>query len=131
MTTKKILMIDDNEAWRRLVPEILVGVGVQDVEIVEAETAESGERIYGNMIEREDKPELVLMDMRLPNQSGCEGTKAIIEKDKKANIYGFTGYNNHAEISQMKKAGAKGVISKLSAVVIIGNQIKEALEHGT
>jgi DNA-binding NarL/FixJ family response regulator len=130
MTIKKILMIDDNEAWRKLVPEILVMVGIEDVEVVEAETAESGEKIYRNMIRQEDKPELVLMDIRLPNQSGCEGTKDILEKDNEANIYGFTGYNNPEEISRMKKAGAKGVISKMSAVVTIGKQIKEALEHG-
>ena len=131
MTSKKILMIDDNEAWRKLIPEILVMVGMKDIKIVEAETAESGEKIYRNMIGQEDKPELVLMDIRLPNQSGCEGTKVILEKDKKANIYGFTGYNNPEEINLMKKAGAKGVISKMSTIVTIGNQIKEALEHGT
>ena len=130
MTTKKILMIDDNEAWRKLVPEILAMVGMEDIEIVEAETAESGEKMYKSMVEEEDKPELELMDIRLPNQSGCEGTKDILEKDKKANIYGFTGYNNPEEIRRMKKAGAKGVISKMSAVIAIGEQIKEALEDG-
>jgi len=130
MINKKILMIDDNEAWRKLVPEILAGVGMEDVEIVEAETAEIGQEIYRNMIVQEDKPRLVLMDIRLPNQSGCEGTKGILEKDKKANIYGFTGYNNTEETNRMKKAGAKGVISKMSTIVSIGKQIKEALEHG-
>jgi len=128
---KKILVVDDNEGWRKLVSEILVGVGMNDIGIIEAETAESGEMIYKNMAEREEKPELVLMDMRLPQQSGCEATKVIIEGDKNANIYGFTGYNNYNEISRMKKAGAKGVILKSSAVMIIGKEIREALEHGT
>ncbi|MGB2843041.1 MAG: response regulator transcription factor, partial [Halobacteriota archaeon] len=58
------------------------------------------------------RPDFVLMDLRMPVMDGVEATKKILESDPEANIYLFTAYAGTEEESDALKAGAKGTISK-------------------
>ena len=125
--TTRILIIDDNEAWRRLVPELLKFRYIEDIDVQEADTAETGIEKFDEMVEKGQKPDLILMDARLPSLSGIDATRAILRRDNQIKIHSFTGYEDIDNTEKMIKVGARGIISKRSGVKKIIAQIVEAL----
>ena len=69
MANELILVVEDNERNRRLVRDVLTFKGY---EIVEAETGEDGVRLA-----QERRPQLVLMDIRLPGIDGVEALRRL------------------------------------------------------
>lgn len=68
-----VLVVDDDECFRTLVVEILAGGGFRSVQ---AGTAEEGLRQV-----RDDHPDLVLLDVNLPDTSGYEVCRRLQEDD--------------------------------------------------
>jgi two-component system, cell cycle response regulator DivK len=66
---KRALIVDDNERNRKLLRVILCKAGYETVE------AEDGVRALA--LARETRPDIVLMDYRMPNMNGIEATRAI------------------------------------------------------
>lgn len=84
----------------------------------------------------EHHPDLLLMDIRMPNLTGLDAAKDILEKYPKAKILFLTTFSDDEYIIQAIKIGAKGYILKqdfssiLSAIeainlgqTVFGNQI--------
>ena len=71
MTKKKILIVEDNEKNMKLVRDILVHQGHQ---VIEAVTGESGVQLA-----LAERPDLVLMDIQLPDISGVTALQRIRE----------------------------------------------------
>jgi DNA-binding NarL/FixJ family response regulator len=63
------------------------------------------------MVERR-KPDVVIMDVRMPGMDGLEATKLIAEKVPEAAVLIFTAYNERMLLSRGLEAGAKGYILK-------------------
>ena len=70
---KKALVIDDNENNLQLEKDLLEVAGF---EVFEAENAFSG-----IVIARKEKPDIIIMDLRLPDMRGSEAAK-ILRQDK-------------------------------------------------
>ena len=70
---KKALVVDDNEKNRMLEKDLLEVAGF---EVFEAENASSGIALA-----RKEKPDIIIMDMRLPDMLGSEAAK-ILRQDK-------------------------------------------------
>lgn len=108
-----ILLVDDEEALHELLPLFLARNKKHTVFTVHsAMNGEEGVEMYGKLTREEQKPDLVLMDLRMPMMDGVEATKRIIEDDPKANICLFTAYTNTEVERDAVKAGAKGTINK-------------------
>ncbi len=69
MAGKLILIVEDNERNRKLVRDLLQFTGYQTIE---AETAEEGVGLA-----RERRPNLILMDIRLPGIDGIEALRQL------------------------------------------------------
>lgn len=67
--TKTILVVDDEEDIRDLVTFRLTRAGYK---VIHARNGEEGVKVAG-----EKRPDLILMDVRMPRMSGLEATKAI------------------------------------------------------
>ena len=130
MATKNILLVDDNEAWTILMKTMLENFGSGDIEILYAADGEEGVEKYEKMAEEGKKPDLVLMDIQLPNMKGNDATKAIIKKHTDANIFAFTMFPDKTHRELMENAGVKGFISKLPRARQLASDIIGALEHG-
>jgi len=58
------------------------------------------------------RPDLVLMDLRLPGQSGHEATKRIRQRAPEARILMLSGYEGDADIHAALEAGVCGYVFK-------------------
>ncbi|MEA2053825.1 MAG: response regulator [Candidatus Thermoplasmatota archaeon] len=104
-----ILVVEDEEPIQELIKEYLSPL---NVEIYQALSGEEGVTLYRELLDKKRKPELVVMDLKLPGIDGVETTKRIINMDPKASVYGFTAYFGTEWSEELKDAGAKGVIAR-------------------
>jgi DNA-binding NarL/FixJ family response regulator len=58
------------------------------------------------------KPDVVIMDIRMPGMDGLEATSAITSRDPSAKILIFTAYSERMLLSRGLESGAKGYILK-------------------
>lgn len=70
-------------------------------------------------------PDLVLMDVMMPELNGIEATRKIIEKMPETRILALSMYDDRRYVSEMLKAGARGFILKDCAF----RELAEAIRH--
>ena len=64
-----------------------------------------------DMAERR-KPNVVIMDVRMPGLDGLDATKELIEKEPNAAVLIFTAYSERSLLARGLESGAKGYILK-------------------
>jgi DNA-binding NarL/FixJ family response regulator len=102
----KILCVDDH-------PVVLDGLSAiiaMQPEMQLAATASSGETALNAF--REHKPDVTIVDLRLPDMSGFELIKAVRKLDSKARIIVLSSYDGDADIQRALDAGAQGYVAK-------------------
>ncbi len=63
-----------------------------------------------------DRPDLILMDLGLPDQSGLAAGKAILERFPDAKILALTARNDHWAVEEALQIGFHGYVTKNTAV---------------
>lgn len=106
MTPIRILLVDDHAILRDGLRAIL---STQPDMTVVGET-ESG--IAAIALFREHKPDVTLMDLRLPGQSGLDAIVAIRAEFPSARIIVLTTYDGNEDIYRALKQGAQGFLTK-------------------
>lgn len=106
---KTILVVDDEEPIQELIHTYLSPLNAT---IHSAFSGEEGIALYEEMLDRGKRPALVLMDLKMPGMDGIETTNRIMDMDPHARIYGFTAFSRSVWATEMKKAGARRVISR-------------------
>ena len=105
LTEIRILIVDDNAAWRRFLVEELQKQSIQVVG-----TAEDG--LFAIEQTRVLKPSVILMDVWMPRLNGLEATRAIGKAAPAAQVLILTN-NDDAEVVQAAlAAGARGYLLK-------------------
>ena len=103
---QKILVIEDNETNLYLVKFILEQNGL---EVIEAKNGKDGVELA-----IKEKPDLIIMDIQLPDISGYEATKRIraSEIDYELSIIALTSYAMIGDRQKALDAGCNGYIEK-------------------
>ncbi len=103
---KRILVIEDNEANLYLIRFMLEKSGY---EVIEAREGAVGVELAGK-----EKPDLILMDVQLPDIDGLEATKRIraSEADGEVPIIALTSYAMVGDREKSLAAGCTGYIEK-------------------
>ncbi len=103
-----ILVVDDEESIQEL---IAIHLSSLDAEIYPAYNGENGVKLYAELYAEGKKPDVVIMDLKLPGINGIEATRRIKKIDPEALIYGFTAFTN-SWAKEMMRAGAKKIIPR-------------------
>jgi DNA-binding NarL/FixJ family response regulator len=104
----RILIADDHPILREGVGSV---IALQDDMVIagEAETGVDAVRLF-----RELKPDIVLMDLRMPEMGGVEAIGAIRAEAPDARIIVLTTYSGDAKALEAMRAGASGFLLKSS-----------------
>ena len=105
MSKMKILVVDDSEAFRKVLAELLVRAGFHDV-------LEAGDFDEAVAIFSRSKPKFTFVDMILPGQSGVELTKRLLSIDDGAVVIAMSSIINKRMIQESLEAGAKDFLLK-------------------
>jgi len=118
---KLILVIEDQEDNRRIMRDLLTSV---DFQIVEAVTGEDGVRSA-----ELHQPDLILMDIQLPDFDGYEATRRIKAnpKLKSIPIIAVTSYALSGDDEKAFEAGCDAYVSKPFSPRALLAKIREIL----
>lgn len=101
----KILIVDDAQFMRNILKKIFESNG-HDV-VGEAGTADEGVKAFKKL-----DPDIVTMDICMPNKSGIEAIKDIMKVQKDANILVCSALGQELLIMEAIQAGARDFIVK-------------------
>ncbi|MDQ7018322.1 MAG: response regulator [Robiginitomaculum sp.] len=103
---KKILIVEDNELNMKLFHDLLEAHGY--------ETLQTQEGLKALDIAREHRPDLILMDIQLPEVSGLEVTKWLKADDELASIpvIAVTAFAMMGDEERIREGGCEAYISK-------------------
>jgi two-component system chemotaxis response regulator CheY len=105
MDPLNILLVDDSRPMTQLLSAILSSLGHRVVGI-----ATSGKEAIE--VFKVCKPDLVTMDIAMPDMDGLQATKAIMAEHPEARIVMVTAYGEDQMVLNALKAGAKGYVIK-------------------
>ena len=73
---------------------------------------------------REVQPDVVLMDLSMPELNGADATRAILERDPKCKVIVLSMYAEREYVRRALKAGASGYVVKRSAAKEVVDAIR-------
>ena len=108
---KKVLIVEDNELNMKLFHDLLDAQGY--------ETLQTREGLQALALAREHHPDLILMDIQLPEISGLEVTKWLKEDEELASIpvVAVTAFAMKGDEERIREGGCEAYISKPISVV--------------
>lgn len=103
---REILVVDDNAINRQLAVYLLKRGGYVVHE------AESGQQTFEFL--KHHKPDMILMDIQLPEMDGVEVLKRIRQDDsiKNIKVIALTAHSMHGDREKFEAAGFDGYLSK-------------------
>ncbi len=117
----RLLCIDDD-------PYLLVLFGVffekRGFFVLKAEDGDEGLRVY-----REQKPDIVLVDLKMPKKDGLEVLEVIVRESPEIPVIVISGEGEVADVIQALRLGAWNYQTKpIESMVIIQHAVDQALE---
>lgn len=116
----RILLVEDNKVFREAL-ELLLGLRA-DIEIVAA-VGDGGAAVPAA---KQYRPDVVLMDYRLPGLDGVQATAAVREACPGVAVVCLTASANAREIEALYEAGAATCLTKDQELDDIVDAIKRA-----
>lgn len=120
----RVLCVDDH----RIVREGIATLISQQPDMEVAGSAGTGEEAF--VLFRRLHPDVVLMDLQLPGQSGLDTIRAIRREDEEARIIVLTMYRGEEDIFRALQEGAATYLLKDSLFDDLANRIRE-VQSGT
>jgi two-component system cell cycle response regulator DivK len=104
--SKTVLIVEDNELNMKLFHDLLEAHGY--------DTLQTRDGVEALKIAREHKPDLILMDIQLPEVSGLEVAKWIKEDDrlKSIPIVAVTAFAMKGDEERIREGGCEAYLSK-------------------
>ena len=116
----RLVLVEDNQVFREAL-ELLLGLR-SDIEVV----ASVAEGSAAADVVREHKPDVVLMDYRLPGLDGVQATRAVMEACPSTAVVCLTASANLREVDALFEAGVVACLSKDQELDEIVDAIRNA-----
>ncbi len=104
-----VMLVDDHTMLRQGLRRALEAEGIEVV-------AEAGDGRDAIRIALDRKPDVVLMDVSMPDMDGVEATRQLCDADARQRVVMLTMHMDRAVIERAIKAGAVGYLTKDSSV---------------
>lgn len=128
MATKKkivkVLIADDQTLFREGIKDVLTGE--KWISVV-GEAADGEEAVA---LAKKLKPDVVLMDIKLPKMDGITATRNIKKTEPNINILMLSSFEDEAHVMDAVQAGANGYLSKMLPAVELVNSIRTFTTEG-
>lgn len=118
---KRILIVEDNDLNLKLFRDLLTAHGY--------DTIETKEGLEAINLTREEKPDLILMDIQLPEISGLDVTRRLKSEDaiREIPIIAVTAFAMKDDEEKILSAGCQAYISKPISIVSFLNTVRRFL----
>lgn len=118
----RVLIVDDSAFMRRTIKKILEN---EEIEVIgEAADGRTALKKY-----KELKPDVVTMDMTLPDMNGIEVIKKIMNFDNRARIIMCSAIGQQGIIIEALQAGAKEYLTKPFRENMVIETVKKVLKY--
>jgi len=119
--SKTVLIVEDNELNMKLFHDLLEAQGY--------ETLQTREGLQALALAREHRPDLILMDIQLPEISGLEVTKWLKEDEELSRIpvIAVTAFAMKGDEERILEGGCEAYLSKPISVMAFIDLIKRFL----
>jgi DNA-binding NarL/FixJ family response regulator len=123
---KKITVViaDDQTLFREGIKDLLEDE--KNVQVI-GEAADGREALR---LVKKLKPNVILLDIKLPHMDGIEATRQIHKECPTTNVLILSGYEDEAHVMEAIQAGANGYLSKMLPAAELVNALKTFANQG-
>lgn len=115
----KVLLVDDHEMVRLGLKSFL-SMQTDIDKVLEAQNGKAGVELA-----LKERPEVIIMDIVMPELNGIDATLAILKEWPEAKIVILTSYLDNEKIYPVLDAGAKGYMLKTSSATEILQSVRK------
>jgi DNA-binding NarL/FixJ family response regulator len=120
-----ILVVDDHKILRQGLRTLLTRESDLEV-LAEAEDGRDAVRLV-----RELSPQVVIMDVGMPDLNGIEATRQILQESPETKVIALSMHSDRRFVTNMIKAGASGYLLKDSAFEELATAIRVVMARKT
>jgi DNA-binding NarL/FixJ family response regulator len=102
----RVVLVEDNETFRQTL-ELLFGLRDEIEVVASVATGDKAPPIVADL-----KPDVVLMDYRMPGLNGAEATRAVLEASPDTSVVCLSASVTPQEIDEVLAAGAVACVTK-------------------
>ena len=106
MKPVRVLLVEDNETFRQTL-ELLFGLRDEIEVVASVATGDAAP-----LLVKELRPDVVLMDYRMPGLNGAEATRAVLDADPTTRVVCLSASVTAQEVAEVEAAGAVACITK-------------------
>ena len=122
--TITILIADDQTLFRECIKDLLENE--QDFKVV----GEAGNGPEAVALAKKLKPDVILMDIKLPQMDGIAATRAVRMESPQTNVLILSSYEDDAHVAEAIQAGANGYLSKMMPVAELVHALRTFNQEG-
>ncbi len=119
----KVMLVDDH----KMVSEVLSALLEREPDMEVVAIAENGREAVSKA--KEVKPDIIVMDISMPELNGLEACRRIMAKTPGSRIIVLSMHTEREYVVEALKAGAKGYIQKMSAFKTLVGAIRSVQEN--
>src|SRR5690606_38110491 len=115
----RLLLVDDHNMVRQGLRVLLEAE--EDIEVVgEAETGRQAVQMARSL-----QPDVIVMDIAMPNLNGLEATRQIVKEVSNSKVLVLSSYSDDEYLHQLTDAGASGYLLKQTAATDLIQAVRE------
>jgi DNA-binding NarL/FixJ family response regulator/class 3 adenylate cyclase len=117
-----LMIVDDHPLWRASLRQVLEH---KRAATIVGEASNGAEALE---LARKAKPDVIIMDMDLPNMNGIEATQALLDEQPDAKVLVLSALDTREKVLEAVEAGASGYLIKTASPDEIANAVRRV--HG-